>query len=119
MYYEKKHFDFSQYGGFFAFSQKSFDEKKQPDTKYISADYWLFLPVDKAEEAMEAFSSHEKKEREEKIKQMWKTKIIEYELENYECLYTKNIEPAMNALDVYDITEEEIQAIYEQKLNEM
>ena len=112
---------FDKYNVFFAFSTKQFNEQaKEEGLKYVSRGAGLFQGYkDKKElkEFDEAFSKVSENGRRQDLKENGKEKIIERELNNYECYYTGEIEDAFEALASYDISEKEIIDHYNKNKN--
>lgn len=106
----------NEVGLFWAFNDKQFKEgiKKYPAKKYASIGMGGFVPkenVDKFLQGMKELSKWFKKEV-KNIKD--KEKAILYELNNYECFYTNDIEPVIEVLEgLY--TKQEIIEVYKNK----
>ena len=101
-----------KYNGFFAFSEKQFEEAKKENVKYVCWGAGLYLEAGKSEEFDEDFKSIIKEAIEQDLKENGKEAIIERELENYECYYTNDISNAVIHLKDYDITYDEIKAVF-------
>ena len=101
-----------KYNGFFAFSEKQFEEAKKENIKYVWRGAGLYLEAGKSEEFDEDFKSIIKEAIEQDLKENGKEAIIERELENYECYYTNDISNAVIHLKDYDITYDEIKAVF-------
>lgn len=55
---KKPDFDWSAHGGFFAFGQQQFDEKKKEGVEYVHAFAWLFLPKENYKAVLDLFDAH-------------------------------------------------------------
>ncbi len=101
-----------KYNGFFAFSEKQFEEAKKENVKYVCRGAGLYHEAGKSEEFDEDFKLIIKEAIEQDLKENGKEAIIERELENYECYYTNDISNAVIHLKDYDITYDEIKAVF-------
>ena len=106
-----------KYNGFFAFSEKQFEEAKKENVKYVCWGAGLYHEAGKSEEFDEDFKLIIKEAIEQDLKENGKEAIIERELENYECYYTNDINEAVINLKDYDITYDEIQAVFNTNRN--
>ena len=120
-YTEQEHTKvFNKYNAFFAFSIEQLREGKKEGLKYASRGAGLFQGYkDKKElkEFDEAFSKVSESGRKQDLKENGKEKIIERELNNYECYYTGEIEDTVEALASYNISEKEIIDHYNKNKN--
>lgn len=116
-----------QYGGFFAFGTEQFEKQKKPDTRYISLDGGLLLalpPDATTAEQKKAYVQRYFDDLDKAIEQATKEdieahgidRIISRELNNHECFYTGDISDALRALQKYNVTEEQVRAIYRAEL---
>ena len=103
---------FNKTGAFFAFSNKQFDEAKKEGIKYVSMGAGLICPEPYVKEMIETLDSIYRGAIKKDLKENGKEAIIKRELYNYECFYTGNISTAVENLDPYGFTEEEIRVIY-------
>lgn len=99
-------------GLFWAFSNEQFDEgkKKNPTTgKYTSIGAGGYLPSENYQKWADGM-----KQIELTIKTITKdaTEVILYELNNYECFYTGDIEDALPRLHDLGYTKEEVKKVY-------
>lgn len=101
-----------KYNGFFAFSQKQFDEQKKKDIKYVSRNNGLIHEVGKSKDFDKEFSKIINEARKQDLKENGKEGIIKRELSNYECYYTGDVTEACNALKDYNINHEEVLKIF-------
>ena len=106
-----------KYNGFFAFSEKQFEEAKKENVKYVCRGAGLYHEAGKSEEFDEDFKLIIKEAIEQDLKENGKEAIIERELENYECYYTNDINEAVINLKDYDITYDEIKAVFNTNKN--
>lgn len=113
--YERKDFDFSKWGAFFAFGQKQFDEQKEDGVKYVSLGAGLLARKDNAKEMLKALKQFSKDERQRELDIKGKDGIIRYELDNHEAFYTSDIDATVEAVEGYGITREEVRKVYNQE----
>lgn len=106
-----------KYNGFFAFSEKQFEEAKKENVKYVWRGAGLYHEAGKSEEFDEDFKLISKEAIEQDLKENGKEAIIERELENYECYYTNDINEAVINLKDYDITFDEVNFIFVKNKN--
>lgn len=106
-----------KYNGFFAFSEKQFEEAKKENVKYVCRGAGLYHEAGKSEEFDEDYKLIIKEAIEQDLKENGKEAIIERELENYECYYTNDISNAVIHLKDYDITYDEIKAVFNTNKN--
>ena len=100
---------FNQYGAFFAFSQKQLDEKKKPGIKYASLGNGLIAPYYEADNLYHALGRCHKAAIAQDIAENGINAIIQRELGNYECQISMDISDAVDALQSYGITREQVQ----------
>ena len=102
----------NEMGAFYAFSPSQFDEQKAINIEYYSLDNGLTCPCNNSEELKRRmnyiFTNGIKKDLEEN----GKDKIIWRELANYETQITGDISDTVEAVDMYGLTREEVQAVY-------
>ena len=106
-----------KYNGFFAFSEKQFEEAKKENVKYVCWGAGLYHEAGKSEEFDKDFKLIIKEAIEQDLKENGKEAIIERELENYECYYTNDINEAVINLKDYDITFDEVNFIFVKNKN--
>ena len=106
-----------KYNGFFAFSEKQFEEAKKENIKYVWRGAGLYLEAGKSEEFDEDFKLIIKEAIEQDLKENGKEAIIERELENYECYYTNDINEVVFKLTDYGITYDEIKTEFDKNKN--
>ncbi len=101
-------------GLFWAFSNEQFDEgkKKNPvekGEKYTSIGAGGYLPSKNVQKWIDGMKAVEKWTKEAKKDA---TEVILYELNNYECFYTGDIEDALPRLHDLGYTTEEVKKVY-------
>lgn len=111
---------FNECSLFWAFSNQQFTENKTPlkeGEKYVSIGHGGYLPKGQLDIFLNGMADIKKWEKEQKkaMKAEEREKCILYELNNYECFYTQDIEDALPAL-LPHFTLEEIQAVYNKNL---
>jgi hypothetical protein len=110
--FEPKNFDFWEWGAFFAFSNKRFEEQKQEGEKYISFDGGLLAKKSNYKEMFNALNQHDKSEKKRRASEMWLDAIIKYELNNHEVYYTWDIQDAWEVLEWYWATLDRVRDIF-------
>ena len=100
----------AKYSGFYAFSQKQFEEAKKENIKYVSRGAGLYHEAGKSKEFDADYKLMIKEAIEQDLKENGKEAIIERELINHECYYTYDISDAVAKLSDYNITYDEIKA---------
>lgn len=110
--YKQQEFNFSTYGAFFAFWKDQFDEKKVDWVKYVDCGLWLVAPANIAHQMMIDFDNHNKNEHKKSLEIDGIDKIIEYQLSNHECYYTRDLEPVQWLIETYWTTQEYIREIF-------
>ncbi len=106
---------FKKHGGFWAFSDKQFEEQrdKSLDLKdYTHLSGGLFCPKDTADSLVKELEQVVKEGIKQDLEENGKGKVIERELYNHEAFYTGCIVSTIEALRGYDITEGEILKVY-------
>jgi len=99
-------------GAFFAFNPEQFDRQARQGVKYKNLSSGLLCPVDNALKCTNEMNNVIEKARRQRLKEYTKEEIIHYELSNYECYYTGEIDDAVDALEPYGINREEIAKVY-------
>jgi len=93
---------FNECGVFWAFSNQQFEENKTPlkeGEKYVSIGAGGFLPKGNVEKLREGMKQIKKQTAEAiKATKGGRRQAIEHELNNHECYYTGDIQPAVEAL---------------------
>lgn len=119
-YYQQKQTElFNELGVFFAFSNAQFDEQKKEGVEYCTVlKCGDCVPKQNADQFLERLSALHKESRERNLAEMGIDAIIEYELSNHECWYTGDIKPAVEALEGYDVTYDQVKAIYNKLYDE-
>ena len=108
---------FNNYGSFFAFSTKQYNESKKDDIKYINMGSGLICPEDNVEKMINQLDAIYKAGIQQDIKDNGKKAIIHRELANHECQITMSISACVEKLEEYPITKEEIQAEWTEFFN--
>ena len=102
---------FNSTGAFFAFSNKQFDERKQPGIKYVSLGAGLICPSYNASQLVSGLDSINDAGIAADIAENGIKAIIHRELVNHECQISMEIDDAVNKLSDYPgITRETVQA---------
>ena len=101
-------------GMFFAFSNEQFNANKTPlkeGEKYVHLGAGAYLPKGQVDNYLNGVKAISKEFTEAVRENKQRRANILYELNNYECFYTGDIEDAINALGS-DYTIEEVQEVY-------
>lgn len=106
---------FNNNGAFFAFSDKQFEEAK--DKKLKKEDYTnlmsgLICPKNNVKAVLNGIEEITKRGIEEDITENGLNAIIRRELSNHECYYTGDITDAINALEDYGVSREDVQRVF-------
>jgi hypothetical protein len=102
----------NNYGGFFAFSDEQFNEKKKEGVEYVSCGHGLICPKENAKALMTGLIQNGDSAVNQDILENGKDNIIRRELYNHEAFYTGEIEDTCDALKMYGITQEEVWKVY-------
>lgn len=105
---EKINHLFAKYNGFFAFSQKQYQEAKKEDIKYVARGGGLYHEAGKSKQFDVEYELMIKEAIAQDLKENGKKAIIERELVNHECYYTCDISDAVAKLSNYNISHDEI-----------
>ena len=104
-------------GAFFAFSQSQFDEAAEEGIRYkVLSSIGLYIPVDNVATVLNGMEAIQKNEIERDIKGNGLRSIIIRELYNYECFYTWDYSNAIEALEPYGVTEEQVYKIFREEM---
>jgi len=103
---------FNKVGAFFAFSNKQLEEKIKQGVKYANMGAGLICPVENAKELTSGLSNIQDKGIAKDIAENGIKAIIKRELYNHECYYTGDISDAIDVLEQYDITPEQIIEVF-------
>lgn len=104
-----------KHGAFFAFGKKQFDEKAVEGVKYVQTGSGMIVPKENVETLMAELEKIYDDAIAQDISENGIDGIISRELGNYECDYTGNIDDAVEALENYGITREQVKAIFLQE----
>ena len=101
----------NKYHGFFAFSDKQFDEASTKGFKYVACGLGLYAPIDYAEVLVDKIRAIHKEAAKVVQTQTSKKDRIWYEFSNYECQIVGDYSDAVDALSSFDdITIEDIKS---------
>jgi len=105
-------------GAFFAFSDKQFEEAKDPNLN--KEDYrhlfgGLIAPKANAETVARGLVDISKRAIAQDLEENGPENIIKRELANHEAYYTGDITSTIKALDGYGITEDQIKEVYREQ----
>ena len=97
---------FEENGAFFAFSDKQFDEHKVEGVKYVSVGSGLICPIGNAKEVIAGVNTTHAEGIKLRLKDYDLSRIIQYELANYECQISMNYSDAFDVLKDYGVDQE-------------
>lgn len=103
---------FNELGIIFAFSEKQYDEQKIEGLTYVQVASGVLCPEENVKDFYTKHSQIITNGIAADLKENGKIAIIERELENYECRYVGDYNQCVEALEKYDITEEEIKQVW-------
>lgn len=103
---------FEKAGAFFAYSNKQFDEQKKQGVRYVSVGLGLICPKDTVAALINELAAIAKQGIKDDLAENGKEGVIKRELANYECFYTGDPSGAVEALEGYGISEEEIMEVF-------
>ncbi len=107
---------FDSNGAFFAFGTDQFNEQKKEGVIYVNLSAGLVCPKENAKQLLEQIKKIRKEGIAEDAEKNGLRRIIKRELANYECYYTGDCEPCIDALVDYDgITPELIYQVYNEE----
>lgn len=104
---------FKEFGVFFAFGNKQFEEQRQEGVDYCTVlSAGDCVPVQHAGEFAKRLSVLHKEARDKALIEKGIERIIEEELVNHEAFYTGDVAPVVEALAYYDVTEKQVSKVY-------
>ncbi len=104
---------FKTAGSFFCFSNSSFDEQKVEGVTYTNMGGGLICPADQATWLNNELNTIHSNGIKQDIEENGVKGIIGRELSNHEAFYTYDIDSTVDALAGYNISKEDIQAVFE------
>lgn len=105
---------FSKCGVVWAFSEEQFMEGKKPleqGDKYVSIGAGGYMPKSRHAELVAGMAEIDKWSKSE-VKKAKAEEVILYELRNYECFDTGDIDSAMSILSELGYSEKEVKTVY-------
>lgn len=103
---------FDKAGAFFAYSNKQYEEQKQPGIRYVSMGLGLICPKETSATLMDELAAIAKQGIKDDLAENGKEGVIKRELANHECFYTGDPSGAIEALEGYGISDEDIIAVF-------
>ena len=95
-------------GAFYVFGDDQFNEKKQAGIKYTSIGFGLICPRDNAKDLIDGIDNISQRAIKLRIEEYGLSRIIQYELSNYECQISMDYSDAYNVLAAYGVTEDQM-----------
>lgn len=108
-------------GAFYAFSNEQFDEQANPNiprSDYRRGPGGLIIPKDNVDTLIADMQNAVDAGIVQRLLDYPIDDIIAYELGNYECYYSGDIEDALTALAPYNVTREQVLAIFNKTKND-
>lgn len=108
---------FNKIGLFFAFSNEQFHENKTPlkeGEKYVSIGCGGYLPKSNLEAFKIGIKELDKWEKQEIKKSKELDNAIKFEINNYECFYTHDLDPVFNLFP--EVKKEHIRNLFNEVL---
>jgi hypothetical protein len=105
-----------KHGVFFAFSQDQLNKGRKEGVEYVNGGSGMIIPKANKDTFETELSESVKKIIDYDKEHNSKEKIIIRELYNYECFYTGDVSDAIDALDGYGYTNQEIYETYYKEL---
>lgn len=109
---------FNELGVFFAFSKDQFGARAKKDVEYINMGAGMLCPKQNVERLINDLDAIYKEGAKRDIAENGREGVIRYELNNHEALYTYDIEDTVDVLSIYEISREEIQAVFNKMTKE-
>ena len=107
---------FEKHGAFFAFSITQFDAARNPDVPtYTNLGAGLLCPKPNVEALKQELEQIHQQGMKQDLAENGKKAIIKRELANYECYYTGDASDAIEALEPYGITKEEVFEVFNER----
>ncbi len=103
---------FNSTGAFFAFSEEQLNKNRKEGVVYCSLGAGLIAPKNNAKALIGGLEEIQRQGIEQDLAENGKRAIIERELANYECYYTGDPTDCIEALSDYDISADEIRAVF-------
>ncbi|MCG3684457.1 hypothetical protein L5F43_03830 [Aliarcobacter butzleri] len=102
-----------KHGAYFAFSKTQFEEKQVEGVKYVSDGSGMVCPKENYNQLIEEMNGIYAEGVKQDIAENGLTAIVKRELANYECYYTGDIEDAVDALEDYGVTYEQVLTVFQ------
>ena len=103
---------FDKYGVFFAFSKEQFLAARKEGVKYVDVGAGMIVPKEHVKVVHDTLEQIYQDGIKQDIEENGKEAIIKRELGNYECYYTGDISDAVEALEDYGISHEQVENIF-------
>lgn len=101
-----------KHGAFYAFSTSQFNENKVEGVTYTQTGSGMLVPKENIEVLIEEIDKIYEDGIKQDIGENGLVAIIKRELSNYECYYTGEIEDAVDTLEDYGITYEQVLKVF-------
>lgn len=101
-----------EHRAFFAYGASQMKAARIMCIDYVRTDFGLLVPRVLADSALAKIAAAYKKASDFRLANNSLDDIIEYELANHESWYTGDIDDAMDALAEYNVTRQQVIAVY-------
>ena len=102
-----------KHGAFFAFSNAQFEEKRVEGVEYVRNLNGMVMPKESKFQLIKEMNEIYAEGVKQDIAENGLTTIVKRELSNYECYYTGDIEDAVEALEDYGVTHEQVLTVFQ------
>ena len=102
-----------KHGAFFAFSNAQFEEKRVEGVEYVRNLNGMVMPKESKFQLIKEINEIYAEGVKQDIAENGLTIIVKRELSNYECYYTGDIEDAVEALEDYGVTHEQVLTVFQ------
>ena len=97
---------FEENGAFFAFTDEKYNKNKVEGVKYVSIGSGLICPIDNAKKVIAGVNATHAEGIKLRLKDYSISRIIQYELANYESQISMDYSDAFDVLKDYGVTQE-------------
>ena len=102
-----------KHGAFFVFCYAQFEEKRVEGVEYVRNLNGMVMPKESKFQLIKEINEIYAEGVKQDIAENGLTAIVKRELANYECYYTNDIEDAVDALESYGITHEQVLTVFQ------
>jgi hypothetical protein len=102
-----------KHGAFFAFSNAQFEEKQVEGVEYVRNLNGMVMPKESKFQLIKEINEIYAEGVKQDIAENGLTAIIKRELSSYECYYIGDIEDAVEVLEDYGVTHEQVLTVFQ------